>query len=190
MKRILSVLCLFLLVALSCSAQLQDKELETSVTISVEQMKKELAEGWGNKIYVREKEDKDVAVYSGMQKPESTGKLIVLNMTPDEVTYIYTNDKKVYKKLYSRLRYYAGRNYDFNGYRLITEKEGVREIAGADVYCIWAMKVLRPWETVVHHDVCCSGSWGRFPVIVMGGHWPHHHCHPRLPRGGRGGHRR
>ena len=44
MRKILLVLCLFLLVALPCSAQLQDKELETSVTISVEQMKKELAE--------------------------------------------------------------------------------------------------------------------------------------------------
>jgi len=195
MKQIMTLVLIFCITSVTCLAKTADRELEPSVQITSDQMKEDLALECANNVYVRGQNDEKVLAYSETKDAESLAKLIALNMPSDEVTFIYTSDRQTYKNLYRRFRYYAGRNYDFNGYRLITGKEGEKEIGGLPVYRIWVMKVVRPKEPVVQQEVRLSGPvTSAFPAIIVDifrrSHSGHHYPPPGHRRPHRIGHRR
>jgi len=187
MKQVLTLFLALFIMAVPCLANTGDRELEPSIQITSEQMKEELALECANNVYVKGQNEEKVSVYSETKDAESMAKLIALNMPADEVTFIYTSDRKTYKNLYRRFRYYAGRNYDFNGYRLITGKEGEKEIGGLPVYRIWVMKVVRPKEAAVQQQVRLSGPVrSPYPAIIIDifrkavhSGPPHHYRSPR-----------
>lgn len=172
-KKILTIAFALVMAAVPCFAEWTDAELEPNAKITAVEMKQQLREAQTKTVYVREAESEDVTAYVDTAKIPALAKMIALNLDPDQMTYVYTNDKKVYKDLASRLRYYSGRNYNFNGYRIITEKEGGKTIDGREVYRLWVMKVDRPQEVVIYDPTP--------PVVVDVWGWPwhygHHHHH-------------
>lgn len=172
MKKILPMLlCMFL--CTNCFAQWVDKEMDSKEhkTITVEEMKKELCKTPSRVLYVRQDGKKEAVVYTDTQNAEAVAKLIAINLEPNETTYVYVNHKKLYKDISSRFRYYAGRYYNFNNYRIVAEKEGPKEIDGKTVYRMWLMKVDMPKKGMIYGD---------YPVlsnsnVMIGVCWPAHH---------------
>lgn len=179
MKKILALVFGALLLAVPCWAEWTDAELEPNAEITATEMKAQLTEAATKTVYVREAESEDVTAYVDTTKIPSLAKQIALNMDADQMTYIYTNDKKIYKKLASRFSYYAGRDYNFNGYRIMTGKEGGKFIDGREVFRLWVMKVERPKEVIVRGTYYPPTP----PVVIdiWGWPWHHHHHHHHGP---------
>lgn len=187
-KMFVTVAALSFAAAVPCFAEWTDAELDAHTQITVTEMKNQLTEAATKIVYVREAEAEEVMAYVDTTKIPALAKMIALNLNADQMTYVYTNDKKTYKDLASRLNYYAGRNYNFNGYRIITEKEGSKNIDGWDVYRLWVMKVAMPQEIYVGQPYVVNP----FPSVIVDV-WGHHHHHPGPrhmppppPRGGMG----
>lgn len=168
-NKILTIAFALVLSAVPCFAEWSDVELEPNVQITATEMKEQLRQAPTRVVYVREAEDESVTAYLDTDKVPALAKMIALNLAPDQMTYVYTNDKKIYKDLASRLRYYAGRGFNFNGYRIITEKEGGKFVDGREVYRLWVMKVESPQEVVIYDPDP--------PVVIdlWGWPWSHHH---------------
>ena len=177
-KKISVFLLAFLLAALPCFAEWHDAELEECAVITADEMKDRLTKNLSKIVYVREAEDDEVMVYVDTTKIPALAKKIAFALDADKMTYVYCNDKSTYKDLASRLRYYAGREYNFNGYRLVTEKEGEKVVDGTKVYRLWVMKVARPQEVVVYNP------YPPVVVDVFGWPWHHHHHHGHFPHHG------
>lgn len=184
MKKILVLVLGLVLFAVPCFAEWSDTELDANAQITVGEMKKEL-KTLNKMVYVREAESEDVMAYVDTTKIPALAKMIALNLSPDQMTYVYTNNKKIYKDLASRLSYYAGRNYDFNGYRIISEKEGGKVVDGVEIYRLWVIKAERPKEVIVE----TPAYYYRRPSVVIDV-WPWHHHHHHWGHGGHGHHHR
>lgn len=169
------LLSVSLAVAASCLAKTEVEELKPATVITTEQMQQELAQSATNKIYAGTKAGSQVVVYEDVKNQEALVKLIISKMAPNSTTYLFINEKAIYKHLYSWLRFYAGRNYDFDGYRVIMGKEGAKEIGKMRVYRIWVMKTLRSPKSKVQHGVYCpippSSPYPTIQVDLFGGSW-------------------
>lgn len=170
MKKILMLVFSLIILTVPCFAEWSDTELDANAQITAVEMKKEL-KTLNKTVYVREAESEDVSAYVDTTKIPALAKMIALNISPDQMTYIYTNNKKIYKDLASRLSYYAGRNYNFNGYRIISEKEGGKIVDGVEIYRLWVMKVECPKEVIIE-----TPHYYRYPSVVVDV-WPWHHHH-------------
>ncbi|MBQ0066623.1 MAG: hypothetical protein KBS60_00320 [Phascolarctobacterium sp.] len=175
-KKILALFFILTMFAVPCFAEWNDTELDANAQITATEMKSRLTEAVTKTVYVREAESEDVTAYVDTAKIPALAKMIALNLAPDQMTYVYTNDKKTFKDLASRLSYYAGREYDFNGYRIMTEKEGGKVINGMEVYRLWVMKVDKPKEVIVQ-----TPYYTRPPVVIDVWGWPWHHHHHHGP---------
>lgn len=172
---IVGLLSIFLAVAASCLAKAEVEELKPAVVITTEQMQQELRQSAIGKVYVETKDGSQVAAYENTKNQEALVKLIISKMVPNETTYLLTNDKATYKHLYSWLRFYAGRNYDFGGYKVTTGKEVAKEFGKIRVYRLRVIKTLRSPKSKVQHGVYYptppSSPYPTIQVDLFGGSW-------------------
>ncbi len=113
--------------------------------------------------------DTAVEVYQGLATDRSLRKQLILKLPNTEMLRLYTTNKATYEQMNKMLSDYERHNTNFNGYRIITDKDNPQKLAdGGKVYRFWFMKIER-------EKIARRGGWG-FPIgigIGIGGH--HHH---------------
>lgn len=118
-------------------------------------------------LYVKLGEDR-IDVYEGLAASRSLRKQLILQLPVTEMLRLYTTNKAAYEQMSKMLLDYEGDNTNFNGYRIITDKDNPKTLDnGVKVYRFWFMKVQR--------EKASRSGWG-FPIgigIGIGG--GHHH---------------
>lgn len=175
---ILTCLALCCLSVISFAADKQktdvtDDELKVAETITVDEMNSRLQQNSNDDLlYVKVKEDK-VDVYAGLASNRSLRKQLVLTLPNTEMLRLYTTNKATFDQMYKMLSDYERNNTNFNGYKVITDKDNPKKLEnGGKVYRCWFMKIER-------EKASRRGGWN-FPigigVGIGGGH--HHHGGP------------
>lgn len=120
---------------------LQEQPLET---ITVSEMETRLQSGDKSDIlYIKAGEDK-VHVYTGLATNRSLRKQIVLMTPTTELLRLYTNNKDAYQQMSRMLADYEEDNKDFDGYKVITDKDAPKKLDnGETIYRFWFMKIAR-----------------------------------------------
>lgn len=175
-KFIFLILCI-LLCSLSVSSygaekqtDITDAELKPIATITVEEMNHKLKTGNSDDIlYVKVKDDR-VEVYEGLATNRSWRKQLVLTLPNTEMLRLYTKNKATFEQINKMLSDYERANTNFNGYKIITDKDNPQKLENGDkVYRFWFMKIER-------EKASRRSGWG-FPIgigIGIGGHHHHH----------------
>lgn len=175
-KFILSIICI-LLCSLSLSGyaadkkqELADDEFKPLETITFDEMNTRLKAGNNDDIlYVKIKDDR-VEVYKDLATNRSWRKQLILNLPNTEMLRLYTTNKATFEQMNKMLSDYERANTNFNGYKIITDKDNPQKLENGDkVYRFWFMKIER-------EKASRRGSWG-FPIgigIGIGGHHHHH----------------
>lgn len=169
-----SLLCSLCLLTHAAEEKASDATLEPSETITESVMNERLQLGGSEDLlYVKTKND-TVEVYSGLAESRSLRKQLVLSLPDTVLVRFYTNNKATYEQLYKMLSDYERDNTNFNGYRLITDKDSPRKLENdAKIYRFWCMKMQREKK-----------SRGGIPIGIGvgigigGGHHHHHHGRP------------
>ncbi len=151
-----------------------DAELKPAATITTEEMTARLKEGTSDDIlYVKIKDDR-VDVYENLAADRSLRKQLILTLPNTEMLRLYTTNKATYEQMNKMLSDYERANTNFNGYKIITDKDNPQKLEnGAKVYRFWFMKIER-------EKASRRGGWN-FPIgigIGIGGHHHHHHGGP------------
>lgn len=178
MRKFILLLICICLCSFSIFAYAADKnkaiDLDTKLvpieTISAEEMNNRLKEGnTGDLLYVKIKDDR-VEVYQDMAKNRSLRKQLILTLPNTEMLRLYTNNKATYEQMNKMLSDYENANTNFNGYKIITDKDNPKKLEnGSKIYRCWFMKIER-------EKASRRGGWN-FPIGIGigigGGH--HHH---------------
>ena len=176
MRKILTLVMLILFcLALPAFAKekAQNKDIEAPKPIAIitvaemeQQLKtKEISE---DLLYIKLK-DEQVEVYEGLAKNRSLRKQLIINLPNTEMLRLYTTNKATYEQMSRMLLDYEEDNYNFNGYKIITDVDQPRTLEnGTKVYRFWFMKMQREKA---------SRRGGNIPIGIGigigGGH--HHH---------------
>ena len=174
-KSILVILVLLLFLCLPAFAKTKQQNRATEApqpiaVLSERAMEHDLA----NKdisedlLYIKLKEDR-VHVYQGTAKDRSLRKQLIISLPNTEMLRLYTTNKATYEQMSRMLLDYEEDNYNFNGYKIITDVDQPRTLEnGTKVYRFWFMKMQREKA---------SRRGGSFPIGIGigigGGH--HHH---------------
>ncbi len=147
--------------------------LQPLETITVDIMNDRLRQGNNDDLlYVKIKDDR-VEVYQGLATDRSLRKQLVLTTPNTEMLRLYTNNKATFEQMNKILSDYERDNTNFNGYKIITDKDNPQKLAdGGKIYRLWFMKIEREKQSR-------RSGWG-FPIgigIGIGGHH-HHHVGP------------
>ena len=151
MRKILTLVMLILFcLALPAFAKekAQNKDIESPKPIAIitvaemeQQLKtKEISE---DLLYIKLK-DEQVEVYEGLAKNRSLRKQLIINLPNTEMLRLYTTNKATYEQMSRMLLDYEEDNYNFNGYKIITDVDQPRTLEnGTKVYRFWFMKMQR-----------------------------------------------
>lgn len=176
MRRIL-MLIFILLISITLPAfakeKQQAKNVEAPQPVAVLN-ESEMEQNLANKdisedlLYIKLKEDR-VQVYQGMSKDRSLRKQLIISLPNTEMLRLYTTNKATYQQMSRMLLDYEEDNYNFNGYKIITDVDQPRTLEnGTKVYRFWFMKMQREKA---------SRRGASFPIGIGigigGGH--HHH---------------
>ena len=108
----------------------------------------------------------EVEVHRDLCKKRSWRKMLVTELPVTEMLRLYTANKVTHEQMAKMLFDYEDSNANFDGYRVITDRETTRELEnGVKVYRSWFMKIER--------DKVSRGR--RFPVglgVGIGRHGP------------------
>lgn len=180
MRKLWLVFLLFVL-CLSCTAWAKEKQADAkdegvrpAVVITVEEMERRWPEqdADADLLYVKVKDDQ-VEVYEGLAKNRSLRKQLILQLPNAEMLRLYTLNKATYEQMSKMLLDYENDNTNFNGYKIITDKDLTRKLDnGAQVYRFWFMKIER-------EKASRRGGWN-MPIgigIGIGGRHHRHHRH-------------
>ena len=175
MRKILTLVMLILFclaIPAFSKEKAQNKDIEASKPIAIitvaemeQQLKtKEISE---DLLYIKLK-DEQVEVYEGLAKNRSLRKQLIINLPNTEMLRLYTTNKATYEQMSRMLLDYEEDNYNFNGYKIITDVDQPRTLEnGTKVYRFWFMKMQREKA---------SRRGGNIPIgigIGIGG--GHHH---------------
>lgn len=177
MRKILSLVfillfCLALPTLAKEKQKSKDEEAPKPIAvISVEEMEQRLqaTDISEDLLYVKVKEEQ-VEVYDGLAKNRSLRKQLIIALPNTEMLRLYTTNKATYQQMSRMLLDYEEDNYNFNGYKIITDVDQPRKLDnGTNVYRFWFMKIQR--EKASRRGV-------HFPIgigIGIGGRHHHHH---------------
>lgn len=176
MRRIL-MLIFILLISITLPAFAKEKQQAKNVeapqpvaVLNESEMEQNLANKYISEdlLYIKLKEDR-VQVYQGMSKDRSLRKQLIISLPNTEMLRLYTTNKATYQQMSRMLLDYEEDNYNFNGYKIITDVDQPRTLEnGTKVYRFWFMKMQREKA---------SRRGASFPIGIGigigGGH--HHH---------------
>ncbi len=150
-------------------------------TITVEEMNERLKNSSDDDvIYVKRKQEEEefVEVYEGFATDRSLRKQFILTAPHTEMFRLYTTNKASFNQIYKMLSDYESENANFDGYKIITDKDNARKLEdGKKLYRCWFMKIEREQDSR-------RGGW-RIPIGIgigwgWGGHHHHHHGGPGI----------
>lgn len=172
---------LFLAICFSCTAWAKEKNTDAkeegcrpAATITVEEMERRWPEQDSSEdlLYVKIK-DEQVELYEGLAKNRSLRKQLILQLPNAEMLRLYTANKATYEQMSKMLLDYEADNTNFNGYKIITDKDLPRKLDnGVQIYRFWFMKIER-------EKASRRSSWN-VPIgigIGIGGRHHRHHRH-------------
>ena len=130
--------------AAKAKAAFTDDELKPLETITVDAMNERLqAASDEDLLYVKIKDDR-VDVYQGLAADRSLRKQLILMLPPTEMLRLYTKNKATFEQMHKMLSDYERDNTNFNGYKIITDKDNPKKLAdGSKIYRCWFMKIAR-----------------------------------------------
>ena len=169
---LLLCLCCLTLPAMAKEAkQTKDAEAPKAIaTITVEEMEQQLQTVSTSEdlLYIKLKDER-VEVYQGLAKDRSLRKQLIISLPNTEMLRLYTTNKATYQQMSRMLLDYEEDNYNFDGYKIITDVDQPRTLAnGTKIYRFWFMKIQREKA---------SRRGASFPIGIGigigGGH--HHH---------------
>ena len=169
---LLLCLCCLTLPAMAKEAkQTKDAEAPKAIaTITVEEMEQQLQSGSTSEdlLYIKLK-DEQVEVYQDLAKDRSLRKQLIISLPNTEMLRLYTTNKATYQQMSRMLLDYEEDNYNFDGYKIITDVDQPRTLEnGTKVYRFWFMKIKR--EKTSRRGVDFPIGIG---IGIGGGH--HHH---------------
>ena len=172
-------LLFILLFSLSLSAFAEEKKTSKNMEspqpiaiISVDEMEQRLknADLGEDLLYIKIKEEQ-VEVYSELANNRSLRKQLILKLPNTEMLRLYTNNKATYEQMSRMLLDYEADNYNFNGYKIITDVDQPRKLENnVKIYRFWFMKILR--EKPSRRGVDTQRQWQDAPVGHPHGHRP------------------
>ena len=144
---LLLCLCCLTLPAMAKEAkQTKDAEAPKAIaTITVEEMEQQLQSGSTSEdlLYIKLK-DEQVEVYQDLAKDRSLRKQLIISLPNTEMLRLYTTNKATYQQMSRMLLDYEEDNYNFDGYKIITDVDQPRTLEnGTKVYRFWFMKIKR-----------------------------------------------
>ena len=180
-------LLFILLFSLSLSAFAEEKKPSKNMEspqpiaiISVDEMEQRLknADLGEDLLYIKIKEEQ-VEVYSELANNRSLRKQLILKLPNTEMLRLYTTNKATYEQMSRMLLDYEADNYNFNGYKIITDVDQPRKLENnVKIYTFWFMKILREKPSRRGVDFPIGVGIG-----IGGGH--HHHRRPWIGVGWR-----
>ena len=166
---ILLLLCCFTVPAIAKQKE-EPAALEPVAIITMEEMEQRCQNTSTSEdlLYVKLKEEQ-VEVYEGLCKNRSLRKQLIISLPNTEMLRLYTTNKATYEQMSRMLLDYEEDNYNFNGYKIITDVDQPRTLEnGTKIYRFWFMKIQREKA---------SRRGASFPIGIGigigGGH--HHH---------------
>ena len=94
-------------------------------------------------LYIKLKDER-VEVYQGLAKDRSLRKQLIIALPNTEMLRLYTTNKATYEQMSRMLLDYEEDNYNFNGYKVITDVDQPRKLDnGSKIYRFWFMKIQR-----------------------------------------------
>ena len=166
---ILLLLCCFTVPAIAKQKE-EPAALEPVAIITMEEMEQRCQKTSTSEdlLYVKLKEEQ-VEVYEGLCKNRSLRKQLIIALPNTEMLRLYTTNKATYEQMSRMLLDYEEDNYNFNGYKIITDVDQPRTLEnGTKIYRFWFMKIQREKA---------SRRGASFPIGIGigigGGH--HHH---------------
>lgn len=166
---ILLLLCCFTVPAIAKQKE-EPAALEPVAIITMEEMEQRCQNTSTSEdlLYVKLKEEQ-VEVYEGLCKNRSLRKHLIISLPNTEMLRLYTTNKATYEQMSRMLLDYEEDNYNFNGYKIITDVDQPRTLQnGTKIYRFWFMKIQREKA---------SRRGASFPIGIGigigGGH--HHH---------------
>lgn len=166
---ILLLLCCFTVPAIAKQKE-EPAALEPVAIITMEEMEQRCQNTSTSEdlLYVKLKEEQ-VEVYEGLCKNRSLRKQLIIALPNTEMLRLYTTNKATYEQMSRMLLDYEEDNYNFNGYKIITDVDQPRTLEnGTKIYRFWFMKIQREKA---------SRRGASFPIGIGigigGGH--HHH---------------
>ena len=179
MRKLWLVFLLFVL-CLSCTAWAKEKQADEgvrpAVVITVEEMERRWPEQDSSEdlLYVKIK-DEQVELYKGLAKNRSLRKQLILQLPNAEMLRLYTLNKATYEQMSKMLLDYEADNTNFNGYKIITDKDLPRKLDnGIQIYRFWFMKIEREkasrrgWNVPIGIGIGIGGHRHHGPWIGMG----------------------
>lgn len=140
--------------------------------ITVDIMNERLKEGNTDELLFIKINDNRVEVYKDITKDRSLRKQIIITMPNAEMLRCYTNNKAVYEQMSKMLLDYEESNINFNGYKVITDKDTPQKLENNNkIYRFWFMKIEREK----------TSRRSGLPInigIGIGGHRHHHNGGP------------
>lgn len=174
---------LFLALCLSCTAWAKEKNTDAkeegcrpAATMTVEEMERRWPEqdSAEDLLYVKIKDDQ-VELYEGLAKNRSLRKQLILQLPNAEMLRLYTLNKATYEQMSKMLLDYENNNTNFNGYKIITDKDLPRKLDdGTQVYRFWFMKIerekasRRSWNVPIGIGIGIGGHRHHGPWIGVG----------------------
>lgn len=114
--------------------------------------------------------DEQIEVYQGLAKDRSLRKQLIIALPNTEMLRFYTTNKATYEQMSRMLADYEEANYNFSGYKIITDVDQPRKLDNdIKVYRFWFMKIKR--EKAARRGV-------DFPIGIGIGIGHHHHHGP------------
>ena len=166
---ILLLLCCFTVPAIAKQKE-EPAALEPVAIITMEEMEQRCQNTSTSEdlLYVKLKEEQ-VEVYEGLCKNRSLRKQLIIALPNTEMLRLYTTNKATYEQMSRMLLDSEEDNYNFNGYKIITDVDQPRTLEnGTKIYRFWFMKIQREKA---------SRRGASFPIGIGigigGGH--HHH---------------
>lgn len=143
---LLALCCLTLPVMAKEKAQDKAAEAPQAIaTISAEEMEEQLKTKptSDDLLYIKLK-DEQVDVYKGLAKNRSFRKQLIIALPNTEMLRLYTTNKATYEQMSRMLLDYEEDNYNFNGYKIITDMDKPKKLENdITVYRFWFMKIKR-----------------------------------------------
>lgn len=157
-------------------ADVEEEGVRPAAAITVEEMERRWSEqdADADLLYVKVKDDQ-VEVYEGLAKNRSLRKQLILQLPNAEMLRLYTLNKATYEQMSKMLLDYENDNTNFNGYKIITDKDLPRKLEnGAQVYRFWFMKIEREkasrrgWNVPIGIGIGIGGHRHHGPWIGVG----------------------
>lgn len=154
----------------------KEEGVQPVAVMTVEEMERRWEEQNADEdlLYVKVKDDQ-VEAYAGLAKNRSLRKQLILRLPNAEMLRLYTLNKDAYEQLSKMLLDYESDNTNFDGYKIITDKDLPRKLAnGAQVYRFWFMKIQREkasrsgWNVPIGIGIGIGGHRHHGPWIGVG----------------------